>query len=1815
MARKKKKSGDPQDNAGHDAGFDDIEADFFAMGDDEFSEEDDLGWGEEWDGVPGASDAVASDFDAAAVPTAQEPTDQQPDQAASEVEPTEEYERPAALAPEEPSEAAPLESYQPESSQPESPQPEPPPPTEPDTAELEPTLEEGGDKGGGQLFDDEAYREQLIEADAPDERPDYRPATLRVPQAEAQSQPAAPAPVPPPPQPPAAPARPQHPPPEPQAPLEAPELGPREEPPDEHGDEALAWWYAAVTLEKEAELAADPLDRARRMAAAAGIYRDRTGDWGRSEALFRAARDAGLDSSDILRDLADLVAAREDFEGLKQLLEQRAGLLDDPQARTEAYQDAALVARNNLRNDPEAVRLLEAAIESDAEDYFSLRLLRDMYLRLEAMDALPAVLERMASLAGGGLAAEYHVERGQVLESRLSRDQEALQAYLDAREADPSYGPAFLSLERHYRRTESWAELADLYLSESELGEGPEARYWASKAAHTFWGRAQDGMMAAKAFERMVELDIDAPQRIEYRAFLSAMERWPTLVDQLRFEADRNTGTPAALLLFEAGYVLEFRLGRSDEACEAYRAALAADPQAVPAAEAIARISAAEGDYQSCVELWEKLVLQTADLNQLISLRYQLAETYEHQLEEDELARQHYEAIIEQTGSYLPALEGLERVYRRLGLNDELAALLEQRAILSDDPEDVALHLYRAGAIWERGSTDPEKATEFFIRALQNVPNHPYALDAASGILTENKQWTELAGVLHRAAQASRDGDEAVSLFYAAGRIHADRLSNPHSAIACLRSALELSPGFLPARILLRNLLMAQGDDTGTFGLLRAEADATEDVQLKSWLLYQALVLGYAVPEANPKEIAEEILRADPLHSAAQEILVRQALQAGDRLAAAEILRQKAAREDDGAQALATWCHAAHLLAEAEDSVAALQAFSMVLADEPAEPQPFQAISRICEGLGYWEEAALALEMAQGPGVARNLARLRELYLHDAPAALALYQQAVDEQPNDLVACLGVERLLTGANDHAALARIHASLVNNTESAAVRSLHALLGAHLFEGIEDLDNARELYQAALSARPGRGKAFDGMLRVLVAQGDSESLRLLFLELGIESGMDLANALVDVGDLDGAILTLQRSLDEEQDVLPFLLCLERLYAEGEQWREVFDCLSKRHQLVEDEETRAWTEQAQRRVLAEHLADTDDAWEFYRTLHEQDPADAEILEALADISVRRDEVELALQYLEQRAEVAVEADEKVSTMRRMAQIQRGAGELDAARDTYLQALNLLPDDLESLDGLQTLAEEGADWRTVVGILARKAVLFEAEEQVEIYASIARIWEAELKEPAVANESWRKVLELDEAHQEALSRLVALVQEAGDWKGFVSYGESLSQLLTGEDRSALLRRIGLVYESELNSVNDAVRFLDAASGGAHPDADAARARERIHAERGEWEQVVQALISLANATEGEEKLESLLKAARIRTNTLHNRAAASDIYAMVLDVAPDDAEALRFQCEQLFEAGEYESAVELFERLEPIESERDLDDFDEQIEVAQFFFNFGEALRALDRHDEAMARFEYTLELNDTHLPSLQALGPIYVERAEWNKGERIYRKLIQLTGGRGEPGFLADIYTNLGHIQRHLGDLEKARKRFNKALEKRPNDIDALLGLAAVQRDRGEWNNLLNVYNNVIFHARERRDVIKAYLAKGFVLDQKLNLPGKAADHYRKSLNFNPNEPRALVLLAELALRKQDATEARKLVEAAAQDSIEDSVIESNLLLVKAIAALLEDSSIAAQQALELACGTDVTLPDALVEVDATSPASLGEVLRARLANCAF
>jgi tetratricopeptide (TPR) repeat protein len=104
--------------------------------------------------------------------------------------------------------------------------------------------------------------------------------------------------------------------------------------------------------------------------------------------------------------------------------------------------------------------------------------------------------------------------------------------------------------------------------------------------------------------------------------------------------------------------------------------------------------------------------------------------------------------------------------------------------------------------------------------------------------------------------------------------------------------------------------------------------------------------------------------------------------------------------------------------------------------------------------------------------------------------------------------------------------------------------------------------------------------------------------------------------------------------------------------------------------------------------------------------------------------------------------------------------------------------------------------------------------------------------------------------------------------------------------------------------------------------------------------------------------------------------------------------------------------------------------------------------------------------------------------------------------------------------------LGEVDKASKRFRRALEMVQHHVGALNGMAAVLIHRSDYNELLNVYNNIIHYEKDSSEVLTAYLRKGRALHRYFSRPKKAFEHYERCLTIEPKHPEALAAIGHMA-----------------------------------------------------------------------------------------
>ena len=396
----------------------------------------------------------------------------------------------------------------------------------------------------------------------------------------------------------------------------------------------------------------------------------------------------------------------------------------------------------------------------------------------------------MAGLATGPRAARVLVELGRVKEERLDDAQGARDAFSRAVDADPSSTPAFLALERVLKALGDDAARSELYQREAGRLSGADSAYWLAAAARVGANAGLGNDLISGLYAQALSHGAAPGLRSEQQAFLERNGRWADLAKSLSEQAELASDESKAFALFRLAQVQERHVGDPEAAIVSYKAAAAADAAATPAYEG--RLAAAGSD-RKVQGAGRVLRGPRGPARRPQPRRHRLLPHGRDQRGAPRGSRsraKYFERILDTAPAYLPALEGLVRVYTRLGAWDRLAAVYEQRAILAEDPNAVALQLHRAGSVCEHRLEDLDRARAFYRRALESVADFPPSVDAYLRILEQDGDWAGLARVLRSASEVTRDSNEMVSFTYRAARILADKVGDHQQAIACLQRCL-----------------------------------------------------------------------------------------------------------------------------------------------------------------------------------------------------------------------------------------------------------------------------------------------------------------------------------------------------------------------------------------------------------------------------------------------------------------------------------------------------------------------------------------------------------------------------------------------------------------------------------------------------------------------------------------------------------------------------------------------------------------------------------------------------------------------------------------------------------------------------------------------------------------------------------------------------------------------------------------------------------------------------------------------------------------
>lgn len=925
--------------------------------------------------------------------------------------------------------------------------------------------------------------------------------------------------------------------------------------------------------------------------------------------------------------------------------------------------------------------------------------------------------------------------------------------------------------------------------------------------------------------------------------------------------------------------------------------------------------------------------------------------------------------------------------------------------------------------------------------------------------------------------------------------------------------------------------------------------------QLRETLL--ALDLSGGGPRIEESELAARCaaLLEDPLGEVARDHL-EDALRLGaDRTLVANALLAAAARarEIEG-QALATaglYQRAAELLATQEQLDRAHEALLIAFELAPVSTRAAQLFERICRARGKHDElvewllghAETQVERNAKARIFEKIGALYERDLHDDEQALVAYTHALCEAPQEPRHAANVQRV-AGQNPErwTEVLSSCAEATMTLEPQPNKALSLLAGGW-YSRLEQGEAAIACYRAVLAldaADPRAFTALEKIYRDAQQWPDLRSLLLAWAEHCPDPERELKLRL------QAAEIAEQRLNDAPSAEREYTQILQREPGHARAFEALLHAYESRQAF--DSVVALLHEQAQ------HGSGNDAVLQYCRAAEIswqqlQDTGKAqELFEAALGISP--DNVQ-ALRGL------------KALLLQRAQLLQRELADVPRAIEVYEQALVLAPADTEILAILAELRESTGDARA-----ALQAVLALAKDSINPKQKLGHLLRAaELCGAAgdldAAVEHYTHCLALDPNSITALEGLRTVQLRRGDASAALALLDRELGVTEGKTRKAqlLLEVASLLHERPADgaAASDALaRALDldpTLTPAPLLAGDIAFAAGRYREALAHYHKARSQLPTLP-AAETRRVLLRMLDSLQ----QVGNAEAALELVDPLLDVAPDDAEALSAAGRVTFEYGSPERASDLCGRL-LAKHGSEL----ETTERANWTWRLGESQRRAGQLQLAIATLEEAADQAPAERAPLVSLALAHTGTGDWPAVLKIKERILDLTQGLER----ADLLTEMGELSADkLDNPARAVKSFVAALEVRPQDRKLLTRLMALYGESREWQQLLGVVDQLAQLAGTQEQQSKYLLTAAMLCERELDDPERALDFYARVLAVDSGNDKALQASLGINEKLERFEEVERLLRLALEGAQQHQSSEDLLRIFLQLGALYRD-----------------------------------------------
>lgn len=1333
--------------------------------------------------------------------------------------------------------------------------------------------------------------------------------------------------------------------------------------------------------------------------------------------------------------LRPLYEATDDWQNLVRLNEDRFELAIYPADKVAILQETAQLYESRGGDYESARQALAFALEADPENVD----VRGDFERLTAMAGqwaeLASTYEKLladnSQLVGkrevlGLLARTY--------DEYLDDPRRALSSLWTLHEMDPADLETLQQMERLATLLSDWEALVKVLVAKAELLLGDEER--ASCWRHV--GEAYRDMLenpagAIEAYERALELEpanaFTVDCLLELVQAAGASERVAELLLRREELCEPDETDLKYDLLLRAADVLQTNLSDRPRAIEVLVQVLTVRPVDPEVLRRLEVLYEAESMWP---ELLDNLRVQAAaavEVERRVRLKNRIAGILSRELSSFDEALGAYAEVLAElptdpdaisavltlgreredlrsqvAGVLVPVLEGTHAWA-------QLVEVLEMRLTTEHEPGERAATLLAVAAVAEPRLGDPQMALSALLRAMSEQPEDPQLhaeIERVAGLVNG---YARVADVLSERARATFDPEISRDLYVRLAYIVEEKLGDQNRAVEAYRQAIEQVGDRRELLGALDRLFVALDDAAALADVLERRTVTEDDDNMVADLYYRlgfVQMKRFSQPDAALASLRSALDRV-PAHAGAIALL--------------EELTERPELFDDVAETLES-----------------------VYRDSNQPRQLAELFRKRVASAGTREER-LDLQ--------RSLAQVLEEQCGDLDSARLILQQTLMDDPSDLALVDELERLSEKAG---AWAEASAALVGALEGKSLlgpeiaRELWLRAAAwqrdrvgdpkaaerSLLQALEvDPDNDDILQQLeALRRVPGRERDLVEVIRHRgkLALGDAARSQLF------EEARQLAGTLGDAQLVESVVRELLGLDDRNLWALEELTALRR---ESGDYEETFVLLSRQIELVSDGPTLEVLRHEAATVARDRLGKPDQAIELLSVLFDNNPFDREASTALRSLLSQAGRYQELARVLERLIEVVDNRRERSSLLVELARLHESKfDDVEEAARLLQSVLDEEPNHAEAVIALSTLYERTGANQDLADLLLRQIESArdrgDTEAEVSLMVRFAEVNEGPLANIARAIETYRAVLERISAHRPALEALVRLYESSSEDRELAQVLHRLSEMTEGAERAGFSARRAealLRLDDREGAAQAFARALEA-----EPDNGDLRSRLRaLYEDLGAWEQLASLLSSESDAaSEPVDKVRLLREAAALHLDKRGDPAAAAELLEKASAIAPNDRDLLLHLCDAHSASGRGDKAAATLERIVESYGGR------RSKELGEIHRRLGEAYLAQRDPERARDELEKAFRIEPGNIRVIARLAEVCLSAGDAKRAQQLYSSLIIQLPKLDPTGPItkAEIYGRRGEASLRLGDKDKAKHDFERALQADPN-----------------------------------------------------------------------------------------------------------------------------------------------------------------------------